>query len=79
MFSYVWLFVTSWSVTHQAPLSLEFSQEEYWIGLPFPPPEDLPNPWIETMSPVSPVLQADSLPGEPLGKPLVKDYKNKNK
>ena len=47
----------------QAPLPMEFSRQEYWSGLPFPPPGDLPNPGIE---PRSPALQADSLPSEPL-------------
>ena len=51
----------------QAPLSMEFSRQEYWSGLPFPPPGDLPNPGIE---PRSPTLQADSFPTEPPGKPL---------
>ena len=46
---------------------MEFSRQEYWSGLPFPSPEDLPNPEIE---PESPALQADSSPSEPLGKPL---------
>ena len=46
----------------QAPLSMEFSRQEYWSGLPFPSPGDLPNPGIE---PRTPALQADSL-GEPL-------------
>ena len=45
-----------------APLSLEFSRQEYWRGLPFPPSEDLPDPGIK---PRSPALQADSLPSEP--------------
>ena len=52
--------------THQAPLSMEFFRQEYCSGLPFPSPGDLPDPGIE---PVSPALQADSLPSEPLGKP----------
>ena len=43
-------------VDHQAPLSMEFSKQEYWRGLPFPPPGDLPNPGIKLMSPVSPAL-----------------------
>ena len=60
-FSRVWLFMTPWTVALQAPLSMEFSRQEYWSGLPFPSPEDLPNPGIESMSPV---LQADSLPFE---------------
>ena len=53
-------------VAYEAPLSMEFSRQEYWSGLPFPPPEDLPDPGIETRSPA---LQADSLPAEPQGKP----------
>ena len=51
-----------------APQSMEFSRQEYWSGLPFPSPEDLPNPGIE---PGSPALQADALPSELLGKPLL--------
>ena len=54
------LFVTPRTVAHQAPLSVEFSRQEYWSGLPFPSPGDLPNPGIEPMSLVSPTLQADS-------------------
>ena len=54
-----------WTVAHQAPLSMGFSRQEYWGGLPFPPPEDLPNLGIK---PGSPTLQADTLPSEPLGK-----------
>ena len=46
--SHVQLFVTPWTVAHQAPLSLEFSRQEYWSGLPFPPPGDLPNPGTES-------------------------------
>ena len=53
--------VTSWTVAHQAPLSMGFSRQEYRSGLPFPSPGDLPNPGIE---PKSPALQADSLPTE---------------
>ena len=52
---------TPWTVAHQAPLSMGFSRQEYWSGLPFPSPEDLPDPRIK---PRSPVLQADSLPTE---------------
>ena len=43
-FSHVWLFVIPWTVAHQAPLSMEFSRQEYWSGLPFPSPGDLPDP-----------------------------------
>ena len=58
--------VTPWTAAHQAPPSMGFSRQEYWSGLPFPPPGDLPNPGTE---PRSPALQADSLPSEPPGKP----------
>ena len=51
-----------WTVALQAPLSMEFSRQEYWNGLPFPSPGDLPNPGIE---PGSPTLQGDSLLSEP--------------
>ena len=50
---------TSWTVAHQVPLSMGFSRQEYWGGLPFPSPGDLPDPGIEAGSPA---LQADSLP-----------------
>ena len=66
LLSHVQLFVTPWNVAHQAPPSTEFSRQEYWSGLPFPSPVDLPNPDIE---PGSRTLQADSLPTEPPGKP----------
>ena len=54
--------VTPWAVAYQGPLSMGFSRQEYWSGLPFPSPGDLPNPGIK---PGSPALQADSLPSEP--------------
>ena len=50
-----------WTVVHQAPLSTGFSRQESWSRLSFPPPEYIPNPGIEPMSPVSPALQVDSL------------------
>ena len=59
-FSRVQLFVTLWTVAHQAPLSLGFSRQEYWSGLPYPPPGNLPDSGIEPMSPAAPALQADS-------------------
>ena len=65
-FSRVQLFATPWTVAHQAPLSMGFSTQEYWSGLPCPPPRDLPDPGFE---PGSPALQADCLPSEPPGKP----------
>ena len=59
--SHVWLFATPRNIAHQAPLSMEFSRQEFWSGLPFPSPGDLPNPRIE---PRSPAQQADSLLSE---------------
>ena len=60
--SHVQLFVTPWIAAHQVPLSMGFSRQEYWSGLPFPPPGELLDPGIEPVSSVSPVLQADFLP-----------------
>ena len=54
--SHVRLFVTPWTVAHQAPLSMGFSRQEYWNGLPFPTPWALPDPEIEPMSLLSPAL-----------------------
>ena len=59
---------TLWTVARQAPLSMGFSKQAYWSGLPFPSPGDLPNPGIE---PRFPALQADSLPTELHGKPKI--------
>ena len=70
----VWLFATPWTVAYQAPLSMEFSRQEYWSALPFPSPGDLPNPGIE---PRSPVLQADSLPCKPAS-PIKYGERNQN-
>ena len=64
LLSCVQLLVTPWTVTCQASLSMEFSKQEYWSVLPFPPPGDLPDPGIESGSPT---LQADSLLSELLG------------
>ena len=66
--SHVRLFVTPWTVAPQAPLSMGFSRQEYWSGLPCPPPRYLPSPGIE---PRSHTLQADSLPSETPGKPKI--------
>ena len=65
----VQLFVTLWTAAHQAPLSMGFSRQEYWSGLPCPPPGDLPDLGIEPTTLASPALQADSLPTESPGKP----------
>ena len=73
MLSGVQLFVILWTTAHQAPLSMGFFRQEYWSELPFPSPGDLPDPGIQPLSqpasPVSPALQANSLPSEPSGKP----------
>ena len=63
--SRVRLVATPWTVANQAPPSMGFSRQEYWSGLPFPSPGDLPDPGIE---PGSPALWADALPSEPPGK-----------
>ena len=60
-FSRVQLCATPWTVAHQAPLPVEFSRQEDWSGLPFPPLGDLPDTGIKPASPASPALQADSL------------------
>ena len=67
LLSHVQLFAASWTVAYQAPLFMEFSRQEYWSGLPFPSPGDLPDPGIK---PGSSALQADALPSEPPGKPI---------
>ena len=66
--SHVQLFVTSWTIACQAPLSTGFSRQEYWSCLPFPTPGDLPDPGIEPASLVSPALAGRSFTTEPLGK-----------
>ena len=55
------LFVTPWTVACQAPLSMGFPRKEYWSGLPFPSPGDLPDPGIKPVSPAPPACQVDSL------------------
>ena len=65
LLSHVRLFATLWTVAYQAPPSMGFSRQEYWSGLPFTSPGDLPDPGIE---PGSPALQTDALPSEPPGK-----------
>ena len=65
----VQLFVTPWTAAHQALVSMEFSKQEYWSGLPFPPPGDLPNPGIEPVSLASAALAGRFFTTEPPGKP----------
>ena len=67
--SYVQLFVTPWTVALQAPLSMAFSRQEYWSGLPFPTPGDLPDPGIKPVSPQSLALAARFFTTAPPGKP----------
>ena len=63
------LWPCGWTVALQAPLSVEFSRQEYWIRLPFPPPGDLPNPELEPVSLVSPALAGGFFASAPPGKP----------
>ena len=69
-FSHVQLFANKWTVAHQDPLSMGFSRQEHWSGLPWPPPGDFPDPGIEPVSPMSPELAGGffttSTPGEAL-------------
>ena len=71
--SHIWFFVILWTVAYQAPLFMEFSQQEYWSGLPFTPPRDLPNSGIK---PTSPALQEVSLPVEPLWEARLREHGN---
>ena len=57
--SHVQLFATPWTAAHQAPLSMEFSRQEYWNGFPSPPPGDLTDPGIKLMSPLLPGLAGE--------------------
>ena len=68
--SRVRLLATPWTVAYQALQSMAFSRQEYWSGLPFPPPGDLPNPGIE---PGSLALQTDALPSEPQNLPAMQE------
>ena len=68
MLSRVRLFATPWTVARQAPQSMRFPRQEYWSGLPFPPP-DLPDPGIEPVSPASPALAGGFFTTESPGKP----------
>ena len=73
-FSHVPLCVTPGTAALQAPLSMGFSRQEYWSGLPCPPPRDPPHPRMEPSSPVSPALQVDSLPLSHQGNPIIAIY-----
>ena len=67
--SHVQFFVTPWTITFLDLLSMGFSRQEYWNGLPFPPLEDLPDPRIQPVAPTSPVWAGRFFTSEPLGKP----------
>ena len=67
--SYVRLFVMPWTVAQQAPLSVGVPRQEYWSGLPFPSPGDLPSIGIELVSHVSSLLTGEFFTAEPPGKP----------
>ena len=69
-FCCVWLFVSPWTEAHQPPLSMAFSRQEYWSGLPCPPPGGLPHPRVQPAPFMSPASQAGTLPLVPPGKPL---------
>ena len=71
LLSHVQLFATLWTVACQAPLSMGFSRQEYWSGLPFPPPGDLPDLTLEPMSPASSALQLNFFPTEAMRKPIL--------
>ena len=71
LLSRVQLFETPWTVAHQAPLSMGFPRQEYWSGLPCPPPGDLPNPGTES---ASPALAGEFFTTVPSGKPLIFYY-----
>ena len=70
--------VTPWAVVHQTSLSMEFSRQEYWSGLPFPTPGDLSNPGIKPEDPVAPAEAGGFFTTEPPGKPMLGSsfYKN---
>ena len=65
MLSHIQLFTNPWTIAHQVPLSVEFSKQEYWSGLLFPTPGDLPNPGIKSMSLASPSLAGGFFTTEP--------------
>ena len=67
LLSHIWLFGTPWTVAHQAPLSMRFPRQEYWSGLPYSPPGDLPDPGISLLCLLH--WQPSSLPLVPPGKP----------
>ena len=69
LLSLVHLFEAPWTVACQVSLSIGFSKKEYWSGLPFPPPGDLPDPGIKSKSPPPPILAGEFFTSEPPGNP----------
>ena len=65
------LYVTPWTIAHQASLSMGFARQEYWSGLPFPFPGDLPDPGIEPQAPAVSCIAGEFFTTEPLGKPRI--------
>jgi len=76
---WVQFFVTSWTVAHQAPLSMEFFRQEYWSEWPFPTPRDLPNPGIEPCLPASPALAGGFFTTVPPKNPQTAIKRRKNR
>ena len=76
MLNCVQLFVTPRTVALQGPLSMAFSRQEHWSGLPFPPLGDLPDPGIKLVSLASPALASGFFTTEPLGKPTLDGWNN---
>ena len=75
--SHVRLFATPWTIAHQVPLTMGFSRQEYWSGLPFPTPGDLLDPGFKPTSLSSPALTCRLFTTAPPGKPLYRHYKAK--
>ena len=65
--------VTPWAIADQGPMSMGFSRQEYWSGMPCPPPGDLPDPGMELASPAAPALQVDTLPLSHRGSPTAEE------
>ena len=76
--SHVQLSATPWTAAHQAPLSMGFSRQEYWSGVPCPPPGDLPDLKIELVSLMSPALAGEFFTTEQPGKPQIIQWAHSN-
>ena len=76
MLNHVQLFATPQTAAHQVSPSMEFSRQEHWSGLPFPSPEDLPNPGIKPTSPAWMWIKVDSLSSEPPGRKVKESFES---